>query len=241
MRTTGHRRGHTGVLRPTIALIAALTTGLISAPSVGAQSELQQAPTLWFGNGVWFESDGCCTTSSISYGTAGDVPLQPGNITLGGLGLWRPSDQTFRFDADSDGVTDLARRYGAATDVPLVGHVGPYTTFSPANDIVDGVAVWRPSDGIFRFDVNVDGRTDVTVRYGQAGDIPFMAYRLEFTASGGITVSRGFGIYRPSDTTVRIDLNRDGRSDVVRPLDPGLVEQTATATFVAVLPVVVGG
>ena len=194
-----------------ILAAAALPVTLLAHESAGAQTPVH--PLGWFntdGSGGWeIWVNGSDVSDGGQYGAPTDKAFLPTAwVTSESWGTFRDSDGTFRIDWDDDPFTDLTVRYGAAGDIPVAGFLAP-----PANGAESGVeaevgaiGVFRPSDGKFRLDANRDGRTDSTIRYGAAGDVP-MLYDANWDLRGDLAV------WRPTDGKFRIDLGRNGTTD----------------------------
>lgn len=194
--------------RVTAVLVgSALTLAAVLSPTAPAGATVDSnSGVFWFLDGKYsitrpYEEE------SFQFGTAGDTPLSQVNSQYDGV--WRPSDQRFRFDINNDLVTDYSVRYGAPGDI-AVAH--PHDELQPGEPVpfpllgLPQIGVFRPSDGRWRLDRNLDGRTDEVVAYGTAGDVPLFG-----DTNGDHQVD--LVMYRPTNNTFYIDTNRDGRSD----------------------------
>ncbi|GAA2791041.1 hypothetical protein GCM10010441_15300 [Kitasatospora paracochleata] len=103
---------------------------------------------------------------------------------LSSVGVHRPGDRSFH-EADRAAATIGSAQFGAAGDVPLVGHwTGPGT---------DTIGVYRPSSQTFLLSAD-NATATVTARFGNPGDVPLVG---DWSGQGRDTI----GVYRPGDQT----------------------------------------
>jgi spore germination protein YaaH len=117
----------------------------------------------------------------------------------GDVAVFRPSDATWRFDADENGVADLTLVYGQGSDRPV-----------PADYDGDGVtdmAVYRPATTRWFLDTNRNGGTDVSVTFGASGEIPVPG---DYDGDGRADLA----LFRPSDGRWHFDFDRNGIADL---------------------------
>lgn len=119
-----------------------------------------------------------------------------------GVGVFRPGNGIWYYDAYHDGNTDnYYGPWGVSTDLPLTGDFN-----SDHGDLIlDDVAVYRPSTGIFYYDYHHDGNTDARSPswWGMEGDIPFGG---DFDCDGH---NDDVGVFRESNRTWYYDYNHD--------------------------------
>lgn len=132
-------------------------------------------PGVWRANERRFRFDtnlDRTTDVMVAYGTAGDRPFALSFPTAGGgayvaVGVYRPSTARWYFDTSLDGVSDsVFGPWGGPDDQPVFYDID-------ANGSVD-VGLYRPSDGIVRFDTDGNLGTDQQVNtQGDVADLPF--------------------------------------------------------------------
>jgi hypothetical protein len=145
-------------------------------------------PVLVRGEGVWEFHPTGGAVRILRFGKAGDVPLK---ADLDGdgryeIGVYRPSDNSWRFDTDIDGHEDLVFRLDDmhSGDVPLVGDWDGNGTGT--------AGFFRPKDSTWHLhNCNCAGTADVIVaNFGVPGAVPLTG-RWNHSAQSSI------GFYRP--------------------------------------------
>lgn len=137
-------------------------------------------------NGTWyFKSvvDGAVTTSSLRWGTQGDVPV-PGTTRPT---VWRPSSGTWYLHDDLDPTTpttpNVSFSFGAQGDVPVT-------------QTGSSVVLFRPSAGLWY--VRASSGSYTRYSWGTTGDVPFFQDWIGGPETDLI-------IYRPSTSVWYID------------------------------------
>jgi len=147
--------------------------------------------------------------NEISYGKIGDKPIVGDwdDDGLDGIGYFRPSDQTFYFDNNLDGLDDmLSIRYGKSADIPISGKWKmPFRTLSRSHH-KEGIGYYRQLDNTFHLDCNLDGKDDWTITYGRSDSVPLSG---DWDGDG----YDGIGYYNRSDFTFHLDNNLDGKDE----------------------------
>jgi len=186
--------------------------------------------------GMWYfdlDNDGWggCTTDVPAgtdlclgpFGAPGDLPVvanMDADITPE-IGVFRPSTGMWYFDLDNDGWTgceaDLGTDrclgpFGAPGDLPVVADMDA--------DITQEIGVFRPSTGMWYFDLDNDGwtlcqadsGTDLCAGpFGAPGDKPVLG---DWDGDNRVAI----GVYRPVPGTWYLD-NGDGKWDLVNGID----------------------
>jgi hypothetical protein len=153
----------------------------------------------------WWDLAAINGTNGFDYGAAGDIPVvgEWDGQYYAGIGVFRPagspynrttSDQWLLRNLELPGNPDIVFYYGAAGDLPVVGHwAGPGQTtigvYRPP-----GTAYNRTTSGEWLLrNSNTPGNPDIAFYYGAAGDLPVVG---DWTGIGQTTI----GIYRPPGT-----------------------------------------
>jgi hypothetical protein len=131
------------------------------------------------------------------------IKAPPGNDRVG---VWRPSERRFYFDANGSGGWDAGDRvtasFGIAADVPIKGDWN--------GDGYDEIGIWRSSERRFYLDVNGNGAWDAgdvqTAAYGLATDVPVIG---DWNGNGVDDI----GIWRSSERRFYLDVNGNGAWD----------------------------
>jgi len=144
-------------------------------------------------------------SETIEYGW--DIyAIQPANTVPRGraaMGVFEPGTATWHLRLGiSEAAKERTVRFGQPGDIPLVGDWD--------GDGMDGIGVFNPRSGMWSLDNNIDGRSDLVLRWSamRTGDIP-----LAGDWNGDGTTSIGF--FRPSDVTWHLrNSNTDGSEEV---------------------------
>ena len=137
------------------------------------------------------------------------VPSDPDGIySKCGVGLFRPGNRIWYYDAYHNGNTDAHYGpWGASGDIPFSGDFNS----SHGDMIFDDVGLYRDSTGVWYYDYSHNGNTDARSPswWGMEGDIPFWG---DFDCDGN---NDDVGVYRPSTHTWYYDINHNARTNVI--------------------------
>ena len=162
------------------------------------QISRQALPGRYYAGGKWDLRTLSETARKIQFGQDGDLPIV-GDWTGGGftqIGVFRPSDLTWRLKFDMDGKADTVFRFEGmkAGDIPVVGDWDGNGTATPG--------YFRPEDASWHLrNSNSTGAEDWPIlHFGTPTDIPVVG---DWDGNGRDTI----GIYRPENGEV--DLKND--------------------------------
>lgn len=122
------------------------------------------------------------------------------------VAVFRSSNQTWYYDQNHNATTDTrVSPWAVRGDLPVAGDFN-----ADRGDLyVDDVAVFRPSNGMWYYDIHHDGDTDGPPigPWGREGDIPIAG---DFNEDGK---NDDVGYFRPSDRSWHYDYGHDGGTD----------------------------
>ncbi|HTS17799.1 MAG TPA: hypothetical protein VMP11_09520 [Verrucomicrobiae bacterium] len=158
----------------------------------------QARPGRYYAGGRWELSGPAAVVQRIQFGKDADLPVVGDWNGDGstGIGVFRPSDLTWRLDSNMNGTTGLVFRFEGmkAGDIPIVGDWDGNGTATPG--------YFRPADASWHLrNSNSTGAEDWPIlHFGMPTDLPVVG---DWNGEGRDTI----GIYRPENGEV--DLKND--------------------------------